>query len=254
MKLALIPPFSHLDYTTLTDYQLLLPQLITQSPLYRYTYQTYCAADDQFVIMDNGAAEGEQLTDVQLIRIANTFKPNELVMPDVLRDGDATFDRITAFLRTIINHPLDPSINLGIVAAGKSVKESYNLIQKAWTYFGDQIKTVFIPRSLLQDASAAARLELAPKIRILCGTRPNIHFLGSSYVWIAEAKFAARDLPFLRGIDTSAPFNYTIAQWRIDNGSQVKRPDGYFSRTCQNPELLDFNVRKYREWVEDGLT
>lgn len=251
MKIALIPPFAHLEQTALTSYQLMLPQLVEQSPTYRYTYLKHCQDPDQLVIMDNGAAEGEQLPDIKLIRMANAFKPNELVVPDVLGDGEATFDRIAEFLRVLIDHSLDPSIKLGIVAAGKTPPESLLTVDRVFTYFTEvEISTIYIPRILVTEKNPGARMEVAKQLPKVTLNHVDIHFLGSSHFWIHEASFIADNFPGVRGIDTSAPFNYTIAEQQIDGGAQVTRPEDYFELACENEELLDYNVKRYKGWVE----
>jgi hypothetical protein len=84
MYLALIPPVSLLDYTDRTDFQLMLPQLVSDDR-YAYTYGHHCKDHQQFVTLDNGAAEGIETDPKLLLEMAKFYKVNEDCSASLLR-------------------------------------------------------------------------------------------------------------------------------------------------------------------------
>src|SRR5574337_1048257 len=90
MEVALIPPVSLLEDTDKTTMQLMLPLEELNRIDYLASYKAHLKAPGQYVILDNGAAEANQVDDEFLVYQAEKWKPNELAIPDVL--GDSTKD------------------------------------------------------------------------------------------------------------------------------------------------------------------
>src|SRR4051812_20646349 len=97
MKLALIPPIDLLDRTCETQFQLMLPHLIYDER-YAYTYRAHCRDPRQYVILDNGEAEGETIPVWKLASIAMDFGVNEIVLPDTIGNMLDTMEKAEAFI------------------------------------------------------------------------------------------------------------------------------------------------------------
>lgn len=259
MKVALIPPTSLREYTLLTNYQLMLPQLLETDLTYAAHYKKLCDDPNQFVIMDNGAAEAEQPSFVDLLYKLIKFRPQEFAIPDVLGDADATINLCNKFFDECedelirLQTGLPDGLQLGFVAQGKDPKEALRtvkaIIHGPWAPY---IDTVYIPRLLVKKDDVWARIRIAQEIDELYGNRLAIHLFGASPLWCSELHEAARYAPFIRGIDSSMPFNYAHAGSHLSDGYHHKRPDHYFhfARSLFNPYLATSNVKTYISWAE----
>lgn len=248
--LALIPPVELLEYTDLTQYQLMLAQL-TGFDEYNYVYKTHCKDGSQFVILDNGAAEGSLVSDHQLIDVALAFMPNEMVIPDQMGDRLGTQAAARQFLNSLelrkeTNPELD-EIPLMYVIQGEDfedfVKSAIWAAEKEW------INTIGIPRHALTTCGRAdARAALAD---MLWGITPKlVHLLGAN----VDYPFELMDNVWtenVRSTDTSMPFNYAYAGKKIRRGNFAVRPEEYFTQpaTHFSPDLVDYNVDMFRRWT-----
>jgi hypothetical protein len=79
----------------------------------------------------------------------------------------------------------------------------------------------------------------------------TVHFLGGSEVWHEEVRYLAEmsmlpEYRFIRGMDTSMPFNYAYAGQDLNdpNAAPTKRPKKYFQlgRSGFDLSLVDKNV------------
>lgn len=247
MKLAVIPPLSLLPWALASDYHLMLPQLL-YSRSYEFFFRHLCLNNDQYVILDNGAAEGYEATDEELVRLVAQFQPDELVLPDVIGDGPATVKRVGEFLR---GFDFEPNCKIGAVAAGQDRADALCTAVELLSKYPDTIDVLYIPRSLVTPDDPKARLHLAEQIHDISDR--EIHFLGASRFWVGEIREVAA-LPFVRGMDTSAPFNYTFyGQW-VGRQRQITRPGAYFTIGGHNfdQDLLTVNITTMKEWA-DGV-
>jgi hypothetical protein len=80
MKLALIPPKCFIDDIFRTDYQLVVPGT-NGIDSYRESRKR-----GDFIILDNGAPEGQPLDNHGLMNLALTLMPQEIIIPDTMQD------------------------------------------------------------------------------------------------------------------------------------------------------------------------
>lgn len=248
MKLALIPPFSGLHFITVNYvYQLMLPQLI-YNPLYAEKYKHLCEAN--FVMMDNGAAEGKMLKNKDLLEVAHEYQPSELILPDIKGDALGTLEVIKEFLSMRPRNNLFPDMGLMAVAQGRSGIELQRMIEVIAKM--NRVTTIGIPRHLVETiGNKAARLTLARWINKRYGHRFEIHFLGAAPAWPYEV-FFARELGFIRGMDTSMPFNYALRSLPVrDDRLNIRRPDRYFDLgfTAAQDEIARRNCAIMHQWA-----
>lgn len=88
-KVAHIVPVECLEKTKDNQYHMCLAHLVKQSKVYADFFRRM-SDEGKFVLMDNGAAEGEQLSIDQLVECYDVVRPTQIVLPDTLLDGHDT--------------------------------------------------------------------------------------------------------------------------------------------------------------------
>ena len=245
MELALIPPISLLQDTMRTNMQLVLPQLLEIRPdfpldIYSLTYKAHCTNPKQYVIMDNGAAEDQQLNNSLLLHIASLYKPDELAIPDVLANGDktliSTFDFFEAHQNDLdrINGERETKLKLGFVAQGKTIEEVIKTVVLMRLFkWADQIDVIYIPRLLIKETiDPLARIKVYEELYDLYEDCYEYHLFGASTIWPAEISTASQ-LPYkIRSMDTSLPYVMAHSKNVIDDliHEEIARPKNYFNR------------------------
>jgi hypothetical protein len=249
VKLALIPPFAYLDDTSRTHYQLMLPHLVSH-PEYEKTYRDLCADPNQFVILDNGVAEGKQIDFKEILDIADNFGVNEVVLPDVMGDAVATMN---AASRAIYVHGMHYPVHYMYVLQGQTIEEV--LLSARFAASFGSVKTLGIPRHLIETlGDERARWRIADRIfRDLnrqMATR-SIHLLGMHPTVPREMEYGPRWLKhMIRGFDTSAPYNFAYYASSMSGPERVqcKRPQKYFEQDAE--EFQPMMVYKNIEYLE----
>jgi hypothetical protein len=253
MRVALIAPVNYLYYQLRTTYQLMLPQMLADG-IYKDHYLALKDRGDH-IILDNGAAEGIDMSDLELLSFIQMYDPSEIAVPDVLGDADATFDRFCYFFeyldqtQTRTRERLPLAGRFGIVAQGRDIYEAKTLVSKVMgTKWRSYIGTVFIPRLLVTQEELFARIRLAEMIHQDWQNRLAIHMFGSSPLFLREILAISVQAPFVRGMDTSLPFNVTYSGQSIFTGISGRRPEGYFDIRGLDEELLRRNIESFLEW------
>jgi len=251
MKIALIPPVSRVELIHTTDYQLALPQGLDGFPTYLAEYRK-ARANGSFIILDNGAAEGNLYDSATLHTYALELMVNEIVVPDVLGDADATWDKANAFESSV----QDAKFNYMGVIQGANTDELIWMVQsyatKPW------ITTLGIPRHLLTSFPLGdqrnARVVIAQWIHDNFRGRFQLHLLGTNPKYITEitdyrTQFAMYGV---RGVDTSAPFNYAFSQKPIESGVEVNRPNNYFTLPASafDEQYLALNLIRLKKAID----
>ncbi len=242
IKLALIPPIEHVNSIANTDYQLLLPQLISE-PKYFRAYER-ARRDGAFMILDNGIAEGVETSPSVLHALAHETMVNEIVVPDTLGDLEATIHQAKQFescARSGFRY-------MGVVQ-GQSLSECYDCIR----VFRDlpYIRTIGIPRHLLTTINEDARALIVAFARRNFGWRFAIHLLGTNPSFMNE--FVSYGQHYqdqgVRGVDTSAPYNYALAGATLLDDVKVPRPDNYFNLVIKDGNLATINIQLMKGWT-----
>ena len=257
MKIAFIPPFSHLNTTFRTNYQLMLPQL-TYREDYSEVYKYHCDNPNQFVILDNGAAEGIDWEWKSLLEIAYEFDVDEIVLPDTLRDKDNTIQKAEQFKHHVEETP-DAELNdfkWMFVAQGTTVDEFVE--SGIWAAGQDWITTIGIPRHALTSVEDPSRMSHRSHISnrlTAAGSDKEIHFLGANKDYPNEVETLANRgstiQAYVRGMDTSMPFNYAFRGIECHQAG-IGRPDNYFDRGLWefNQDILEKNLQKFEKHMD----
>lgn len=191
-----------------------------------------------FVIVDNGAAEGDDIDFRNVAHAAMELNADEIVLPDKLRDRTWTW-----------MHSTD-STTLALVPRNKRFIVPQGRDWDEW-------------ESSLLDLVAQTEpvtIGIAKHLETLAGGRPhaleiikslgfqhrfNIHLLGIWQKPFAEVLDAWAVLPTIRGIDTSAPIAYA------QNGRPIGDSEHYslkWERSDHNQYFYQ-NVITYSSWL-----
>ena len=247
MKVALIcPPHLLEKYGTTTKYHLVLPHLF-RSQKYLNFYQTRSEVDD-FIILDNGAAESALYGHKHLFTMADQVGATEIVVPDTLGDANETLAQAQYFARFA-----RPDYQYMFVLQGKTAEEVFFALKaldngNMFSY----ITTIGIPRHL-DSIDKMFRTSLAEfMIMENFNHRYDIHFLGASpwmreFVMLAETVYRQDGF---RGIDTSLPIYMGLEGRSIRlPDAYIKRPDDFFNRADDNTMQIKENIYTYLQWA-----
>jgi hypothetical protein len=255
MKVALICPPALLErYGRLTHYHLVLPHLL-ESKKYSDFYRERRANGD-FIILDNGAAEGLEYGPRHLHRLAKEVEANEIVVPDTLGDYLDTISKAKAFVPYA-----DPDFKYMAVIQGSTMEE----VLKCLYYITSApdmmyITSLGLPRVLNTIDHHFRAILASTIIREGIHEKFQIHFLGYSK-WIREVTSLANiaegheaphwDAPGFRGIDTSMPIYMGLAGRYILENNYVERPDNYFDITHDRYEQVMANINAFLIWANE---
>jgi hypothetical protein len=263
VELALIPPLEMLGACGNSQYQLLLPQLWFKYEEYRNFYTKLWVHDErQFIIMDNGAAEGHVCSSADLIRAAYSANAEEVVIPDFIGDMEKSRVALEGFIDFLDRSPVYSigSLRFMAVAQGQTLEEVMKYITKVLMndVYRLYVDTIGLPRHLLKTLNnTQARIQIATELYDYYGASdlPAIHFLGASPLWCSELEAAAQQVPFIRGMDTSMPFVYGYAQELLSDEKQINRPRNYFELPYSEKafQYSIKNVRTMQDWITTGI-
>jgi hypothetical protein len=139
---------------------------------------------------------------------------------------------------------------LGLVCTGRSAEEAFDFALGMVDQWPDKIDVLYLPRLLVTEEYRGARIDLATNLHEVFSDI-EIHFLGANSKFIEEMKYAG-ELGIVRGMDTSAPYNYAFAGQELDGGEQVNRPEGYFNLMSNQFDLrlVQYNIEVAQNWAQ----
>lgn len=215
-----------------------------RSQKYLDFYQT--RTDDNFIILDNGVAEGYEFGAKHLLTLAGEAAVSEIVIPDTMGDANDTLAKAQYFARYA-----QPEYQYMFVLQGRDVQEVMfclnNLDNGAMFSY---VTTIGIPRHL-HDIDKNFRVHLVEHlIKEAFNDKFEIHFLGASS-WMREAVVLAETVQYVenfRGIDTSMPIYMGLEGLHINVDPYISRPDNFFDRTDDN-KAVQANIDTYLDWA-----
>ena len=214
MRAAHIVPPALLDrYGTASEYHLILAHLVLQNDYYREFYRERSEAGD-FIILDNGAFEFQTSISAQeLFAAARFVQPSVIVLPDVLRDAEATYEatkdalRFWNGLRPELHFQNEPSFM--VVPQGKDLEEWFACWKKL-RFVGPYINIIGLFEELADwhDRGRVGVIEEAHR-RHMCRQESTgskqFHLLGFQEN-ILEELIAARVWSCIIGTDSGKAF------------------------------------------------
>jgi len=250
MRVALIPPLHRLDDLKLTNYQLMLPYIdglpTRRNPRYCDYYAAAVKRGD-YVILDNGAAEGKMDDWQSLLNLAKYVGATEVILPDVIGDQAGTFRVASAAW-----HTRDSMLKYMYVAQGQTMGDVMLSIDEARQL--SPYLAIGLPRHLLTTISFDARVQLVRWMNEAFSDRLNIHLLGTNRSWLQEVKYIQRvdRKKYIRGVDTSAPYCYAAFDADMTE-DEIDRPDDYFHGEPDSDHWnrrADGQIRLFLEWAD----
>ena len=197
MKLAVIaPPQSQGVITTMRlSFHLVLAQYVGDFA-YRSFYKAVHRRGD-FIMLDNGIGEGVSLSLQDLMLSAGLVEADEITLPDVIGDGDATVAAANAAC------PLVPKHMRAVCPHGRTWGE-WEECARRLVALG--VATICIGR---YDNLPGGRL---PALDIIAKNywnwTHNIHMFGCAYPPMKSTREELAQGPWIRSMDTGAPIAY----------------------------------------------
>ena len=253
MKTAAILPLQVMKDYGYKPYMMALWQAANDSAEYAETFKN--RPEGTFLILDNGAAEGENPTPAQLLEVYPRVNPDEIVLPDVVGDRAETVRQSTAALDIFKNEGLPYQIMA--VPQGKCFGEWLSCMQYFVKLPG--VTTLGISKfvsKLFKDElgeGVNVRLECLQAIIDYCDRMeipmPQIHLLGC---WedMLELQEIEKAFPgVVRGTDSAIAYVYSRNNMVYTPG--LARPDNdeidFINGPSVNKEILDKNLQAYED-------
>lgn len=253
MHAALIPPKGYEHTALWSHFHLMLAQVVHDD--YFTTYSRAKLRND-YIIMDNGAAEGKLVDMDTLINAACALDVSEVVLPDAMHHAAETI----TMAKDAFN--MKPSIgDLGFSIMGIIQGDHKTDIPYCVDSYRDMhgVTTLGIPRHWIRTlGDVYARFNICAMLQANgMHERFEVHLLGTSTAWPGEIQMLSRTYPWVRSVDTSMPYNWTMAGLRLpepymkNQVQAIARPNAYFEvpRTLDE-DLLEANCQTYLEWAQ----
>lgn len=265
MKTAYIPPIPHLKDFGQGSFHLVLSHLL-DDPDYLEHYK-HERARGAWILLDNSAHEdGEGADAEKLMYQALSINAQEVVVPDVLDNAEATLERTISSLEvwnelSQQHHLYDAISNLRFmyVPQGENYEKLVycldNLI-KVHIYNAKQTGyrldfSVGISKDYETFDGGLMKFldeEISPMHSALAknGVDVQVHMLGwGRNLW--ALKEISKKHPFLRSTDSAKPFVYALSDIRLDPGKAAPqyptRPENYFYKemTQDQAQIAEIN-------------
>lgn len=212
-------------------YHLVLAQYVLSDARYRSFYLNL-HLQDHFIMLDNGAAEnGHSIGIENVMKAADLIGSDEVVMPDVLDECNATIAATYAALKSV------PERMRAVVPQGRDWADWEYC---ATTLVGMGCRTICVAKRY--EALPGGRVHALEIIKKHKWHRLyDIHLLGCYRNPLREILDAANVTSWIRGIDTAAPISYAQSGDTLDyprwHSLEWDKPFNY-TVACVNMDLI----------------
>lgn len=225
-RIAHIVPQGSLDRIKNNGYQMCLANIVNVDSAYAEFYSE-ASRGDAYILMDNGAAEGQQLSMEQLVACYERVMPDEIVLPDTLCDCEDTLRKSSEAIVYLNNvYGVHKPFTFMGVPQGHNLSEWCRCMEEMLKW--PEIHALGVSKFLQMEVQdemtryyAVQCLENAIKRHRRYDV--EVHLLGCSESPQTIAKIA-KDFPFVRGCDSAYGYICTQADVRIYK--DTKRPAG----------------------------
>lgn len=231
MRASVLLPIRSLNrLKDLTNYHLVLYQLLGENGA-REVFKALRDRGD-FLILDNGAHEGERTPITSLLEEAEDLRPDVVVLPDLLEDFESSFFLTLEAILFVSRVGVKGDFRWMVVPHDRS---PWGMLGKALAFFAfarrDAELSLFY--GLSHDDPWVEEFLRLPKayrklIRACLKNLGPIHLLGSPRSPQA-LKTLAYDLPLV-GVDSARPVVAALhgLRWDDPRAEEVRRPPNYF--------------------------
>jgi len=192
MKIAYIAPKSMAKYTIIGDFHFIVPQNIA----------TFYKVSKKFKMLDNGAYEGGAIDFDDLLMMAEGLHVDEIVIPDVIKDKDATLKNVHVLIKKVPDE-----FKIAVVPQGKTVAEFLECFHKLSKM--PNVDTICFPKWL--GPLRPMVIHYLHKNERL-SYRFNYHLMGLDN----PLELYTYEGLGIRSVDTSMPFTYAYHYKVID--------------------------------------
>lgn len=254
IKMASIVPQNLLYHIQKDNIHMALAHLVGEPGYEMYTdFYKKGRKASAFTILDNGVIEGSPMPIAKIIEKAELIKADEIVLPDVFKDDEATLtsvDNAIKWLEQRYKNIKNCPFRLMVVPQGKDKTSWLNCAEELIKRHGDKINTLGIPKHLVdtfksRDArvDAIATLQRNPEIDI---QGYDIHLLGcwtTPLEVLTIAKLSDQgDIPMVRSCDSAIAYVYARNNARFcDMDRPDKAPIDFKHGQC-NETILRTNI------------
>lgn len=253
MRAAIIPTLDTTSLMVKSDYQLVLAQellnddgdLVTDTSYYATV--TGCIIAGNYVILDNGVAEGEALSGKRIAELAQELHVSEVIAPDVWRDADRSLEATRQFIMSYGEELGKAGIKIMAVPQGETLgdwMQSFEILIHV-----AEVHTIGLPKNL--DETGVSRALVVDMIDRDWATHTaslkEYHLLGQA-TWLGEMEYVTRHHPWVRGIDSSYPIALARQGRRYLTHELRDHSVGSFHQTAgpnYMPEIASENVRTF---------
>lgn len=231
MEFCSITPVKNLELMYERPYVMLLAHLSQRNPLYR----DYARNSHNYKIMDNSIIElGSAFSMEALVREAIACDVDEIILPDVFRNGEATVASVRESIDWLREHDLLGRFKLMAVCHGKGSVELHHTFRQLIDM--PEIDVIGIPKAL----STWVTSRVSGAEYMATQTDKAIHLLGCLKS-LSEIRELSPDSP-IRSMDTCLPALlsiYGMDTWDDRKGKTI------------DLETASMNVEKYRDIIND---
>ena len=199
-----------------------------------------------FVLMDNGAAEGDQPSNEEIMMLAKEINPTELILTDTLYDNADTVKRSTEAL----NLYKEGGLTCGFMAVpqGKDLDDWEDCLRKLIML--DGVTTIGVSKFISMwengDDARYRALEVIEKVCEETGKDVAVHLLGS-HVSVAEVKSVKDAFSRVRSSDSAFAYIATQAGEQVELNKRRSKGEIDFVSGEVDSELLDKNLQTIRD-------
>lgn len=236
MKLAVICGPTGLETLTYwkQSYHMALAQEVLRDKIYRNWFFSR-SLRGEFVMIDNGAAEGVAMTVSQILQAADHIGASEIALQDALRDKSETLKRTYMMARLVAG-----KMSM-VIPQGRNWEEWEDCLYHMEKYIDFQ--TIGVAKHLEKLPGGRTKaLDIIEGLG-LDGAH-DVHLLGCYKAPFDEALKIAKEFPWVRGLDTAAPFAYA------QKGKSVTARTHYayeWDEMPTNIDLLNKNILDMRD-------
>jgi hypothetical protein len=258
MQLALIAPYCHLVFQNTQQMQMMLPMGL-ENDNYSSRYMTWGKDPSKYVILDNGMFEGHTIQNEHLLDLAIRYRVSEIVMPDTRGSASHSEYQQRQFFALWNGEAMNGAYDCKLMAVIQGYDdEGLKQVDSISRWAPPGRVTLGFPRRMTEQRGRThSRIDMIEQVLHKYGRSFDLHMLGMSRTWPAELKAAARQFgPFVRSMDTSAPWVYTAAGQALSEASSpADRENNYFTAPDETYTsiLHSHNLDVVMHWAE-GVT